>query len=162
QLHETVIEQNRTYRLITPLFGGGAIQQQYDEVTTIRGTEIRGQLRFWWRATCGSRCKDVATMKLQEHKIWGKAHKKNEQGPKHEETVQIEVDAPGNPKQIAPFLIKEREGRDPTSIPNEQSGIPSYAAFPVQPTRDDLKREKKSKPKEISKEGIVFNLKITF
>jgi len=41
--------------LITPLFGGGVEAGVPDESLPIRGTSIRGQLRFWWRAVIGHR-----------------------------------------------------------------------------------------------------------
>ncbi len=61
--------ENKTHRisvrydvlLATTMFGGGVDAGSQDvatndPVTPIRGTEIRGQLRFWWRATRGRRC----------------------------------------------------------------------------------------------------------
>lgn len=36
-------------KLITPLYGGGVESSTIDEKMPIRATEIRGQLRFWWR-----------------------------------------------------------------------------------------------------------------
>jgi CRISPR-associated protein Cmr1 len=39
--------------LITPLFGGGVEAQKINPEQLIRAPEIRGQLRFWWRATRG-------------------------------------------------------------------------------------------------------------
>ncbi len=36
-------------RLVTPLHGGGVKARESDEAMPIRVTEIRGQLRFWWR-----------------------------------------------------------------------------------------------------------------
>ncbi|MGK9451815.1 type III-B CRISPR module RAMP protein Cmr1 [Acidithiobacillus caldus] len=35
--------------LVTPLYGGGVRAGQVDPKMPIRGTSIRGQLRFWWR-----------------------------------------------------------------------------------------------------------------
>jgi|SRR5579875_337139 len=39
--------------LVTPLFGGGAEAGIPDESLPIRGTSIRGQLRYWWRIVIG-------------------------------------------------------------------------------------------------------------
>ncbi|KGQ21371.1 type III-B CRISPR module RAMP protein Cmr1 [Thermus filiformis] len=50
---EVVLE--RTYRLLTPLFGGGVEPKKADPVSVVRATEVRGQLRFWWRAVRGWR-----------------------------------------------------------------------------------------------------------
>ena len=53
--NNTTITQVREYELITPLFGGGVNPGEADPVTIIRGTAIRGHLRFWWRACRGGR-----------------------------------------------------------------------------------------------------------
>lgn len=65
----------RQYKLITPLFGGGTTPGEVDKKAPIRGTSIRGQLRFWWRATCGGRFGEdgLQAMKEREDEIWGAA-----------------------------------------------------------------------------------------
>jgi len=57
--------------LITPLFGGGVEAGAPDETMPIRGTSIRGQLRFWWRATRGARFANHHDLFEQHAKIWG-------------------------------------------------------------------------------------------
>ncbi|MEA2007957.1 MAG: type III-B CRISPR module RAMP protein Cmr1, partial [Chloroflexota bacterium] len=61
----------RRYKLITPLYGGGVGDNEADPVTVVRGTEIRGHLRFWWRATQGGRYSTIDEMRKAEGKIWG-------------------------------------------------------------------------------------------
>jgi CRISPR-associated protein Cmr1 len=132
---ENVITQVREYQLITPLFGGGVTPGEYDPVTIIRGTEIRGQLRFWWRATRAGRFKDTAELKRAEDQIWGAPSrkegqdKKEEQGVPHEETVQItvEVSSQGKGNSLYPFT-QDENGR--TKFHNDKA--PTYAAFPLQ------------------------------
>lgn len=68
---ENIIKQIRKYKLITPLFGGGAVTKKADEVKIIRETEIRGQLRFWWRAIRGGRFSSIPEMKKVEDSIFG-------------------------------------------------------------------------------------------
>ena len=59
-----LISQVRQYELITPLFGGGVEPAVADPVTVVRGSEIRGHLRFWWRACRGGQFGgDLARMK---------------------------------------------------------------------------------------------------
>src|SRR5438128_2380167 len=65
------ITQVRRYRLITPLFGGGVQPKEVDPIKAIRETGIRGQLRFWWRATRGTGT--LAEMKQREDALWGSA-----------------------------------------------------------------------------------------
>jgi len=43
----TYITETRSYRLITPLFGGGVKAGVNDPITPIRASGIRGQLRFY-------------------------------------------------------------------------------------------------------------------
>jgi CRISPR-associated protein Cmr1 len=126
---ENVITQVREYQLITPLFGGGVTPGECDPVTVIRGTEIRGQLRFWWRATRGGRFADIKALKEEEDKIWGAPYKKGEEGVPHEETVQItvEVSAQGKGNPLYPFT-QDNNGR--TKFHNDKA--PTYAAFPLQ------------------------------
>ena len=68
---ETIIRETREYELITPLFGGGAENKKADEVSVIRATEIRGHLRFWWRATRGGQFSTIEELKKHEDAIFG-------------------------------------------------------------------------------------------
>ncbi len=166
QVHDNTVEQHRKYRIITPLFGGGAIQQMSDEITTVRGTEVRGHLRFWWRATCAGHLPDVEAVKKREDLIWGKANKRKEQGPKREETIQIEVSLDKESERVAPFELKtfiDRNGEQK----NRQDWISStkvhpYAAFPLQFTQEERKQIPPPASRTVSKEGIEFTLTITF
>lgn len=67
-----IITQERRYELITPLFGGGAEPQQADPITVVRASEVRGQLRFWWRATRGGQFDgSLERMKAAEDALFG-------------------------------------------------------------------------------------------
>src|SRR5262245_19615123 len=69
---EAYTSQVHEYELMTPLFGGGVETQHADPVTIVRATEVRGQLRFWWRATRGGQFgEDLAKMKKAEDTLWG-------------------------------------------------------------------------------------------
>nr|HID14673.1 type III-B CRISPR module RAMP protein Cmr1 [Anaerolineae bacterium] len=75
------VHQVRIYKLITPLFGGGAEPQKPDEVTVIRASEIRGLLRFWWRATRGGQFGSLDELRCAEEAIWGSAAGEGKAGP---------------------------------------------------------------------------------
>jgi CRISPR-associated protein Cmr1 len=77
---EKMIVETREYKLITPLFGGGVEPNTPDPVTIIRATEIRGHLRFWWRATRGGQFKTIEDLKKAEDMIWGAAAKFDKDG----------------------------------------------------------------------------------
>src|SRR5438876_6898572 len=95
-----IIEQKRKYELITPLYGGGVttneddptITNRTDPITVIRATEIRGQLRFWWRAMRGAQSENDSDLKKREDALWGKAYEKGDKGISSDQTVQIVVD----------------------------------------------------------------------
>lgn len=80
-LEGTPIE--RRVRVVTLLHGGGPVASEGDhpqrptrkpdEVTPMRGASVRGQLRFWWRATHGCTAATVAEMRAREDQLWGNA-----------------------------------------------------------------------------------------
>lgn len=151
-----LIEQKREYKLITPLYGGGVTPAEADPVTIIRATEIRGQLRFWWRACRGWKFGgEGAAMKAEEDAIWGKAYKKGDQGLSSEQTIQIivEIDPSKPGESIKPFVVQRKRAR---SI----NDIPDYAAFPLQPDRDKLQQPQPHIP-DVRKE-VHFTLTIVY
>jgi CRISPR-associated protein Cmr1 len=168
-----VIEQIREYQLITPLFGGGVTPGEVDPLTPIRGAEIRGHLRFWWRATRGGEFGgDLAKMKEKEDAIWGKAsfkEKKNEADQAAEEqkekpirTVQIEVIVNRRGESKKPFDIQgNTSGRN---VPRP-ADVPGYATFLLLPTNDDLRQKTKEQIEAEMKRiqhNVQFTLKITY
>jgi CRISPR-associated protein Cmr1 len=139
---EQICTQVRAYRLITPLFGGGVLPAEADPVTIIRGSEIRGHLRFWWRACRGGQFNnDLQRMKEVEDKIWGAASKRetdkqhdseehqqqqtDKQQLEYKQSVQIEVKAkkPEDKDYVSPFIESDY---------NTASEVPKYLAFPLE------------------------------
>ncbi len=57
-------------KLVTPMYGGGVKVGEVDREMPIRASEIRGQLRFWWRVACGPFASSTE-MFDQERDIWG-------------------------------------------------------------------------------------------
>ncbi|MDO3411200.1 type III-B CRISPR module RAMP protein Cmr1 [Saccharibacillus sp. CPCC 101409] len=57
--------------LVTPMFGGGAKAGEVDGETPIRASAIRGQLRFWWRATRGAKFDTTYELRKRETEIFG-------------------------------------------------------------------------------------------
>src|SRR6266542_41064 len=133
--------QTREYELITPLFGGGVEPGVADPVTTIRATEIRGHLRFWWRATRGGQFNgDLEKMKEVEDAIFGAASSGDSS---HESSVTIKVAV----KNAGQTFSKDRNGVD---VYHPQSDC-GYAAFALrQMSAPELRR------------GIRFSLKIGY
>ena len=66
------IHEIRSYRIITPLLGGGAKVKHPDSQTVVRASALRGLLRFWWRAMRGGHSNgDIKWLKKREAEIWG-------------------------------------------------------------------------------------------
>jgi CRISPR-associated protein Cmr1 len=162
-----IITQVREYKLITPLFGGGVEKGEADPVTIIRGTEIRGQLRFWWRACRAGNYTTIKYLKEAEDKIWGAANKKptenknrdaneKKEGASSEEkqkgTVQIAVEQISEGTPDTPFEKNGKEKRN-------QRIAPVYGAFPLQPSDDD--KRNKVFPKNV-RQDVKFKLTISF
>jgi CRISPR-associated protein Cmr1 len=169
---EQVTTLTREYTLLTPLFGGGVEPTEYDPVTIVRATEIRGYLRFWWRACRGGDYKTLQELKAAEDAIWGKAHKKGDKDNlKYYQTVQIVVELPVyEVEEIRPFRIsqaKDKKGNLRYTAPYDKStDVPAYIAFPLQPTEQELAKNRPPKgPAPDSRpvyENIRFNLMLTF
>jgi CRISPR-associated protein Cmr1 len=66
-----LVSRDYSIRLITPLFGGGVEAGQPDPSFPIRGSSIRGQLQFWWRATCGARFSTRNELFNRHKEVWG-------------------------------------------------------------------------------------------
>ena len=61
--------------LITPMYGGGVVAGVNEQERPIRVPSIRGQLRFWWRATRGTAFTSLEELKKREAEIWGSTEK---------------------------------------------------------------------------------------
>jgi len=117
----------RRYKLITPLFGGGVEAQRADPITIIRGASVRGQLRFWWRATHGGQFNgNLKDMRARENAIWGSAAKKEEMnGGPSKVTLTTK-----NLIEGKPFAAVDNRGQPVTNL-GDQRSVYSYVAFPL-------------------------------
>lgn len=137
----------REYRLITPLFGGGEEPRLADSVTTVRPSEVKGQLRFWWRAIRGWQAEgDLGALLEKEEEIWGGVTKKQ-----HASRVLVEVETLDAGEEKHPF-IKQDGKRFPK---NDPSIAPGYVAFPLRETKDDPRNY----PVRV---GVRFRLRLRF
>lgn len=171
-----LIHQTRTYKLITPLFGGGIEPGVPDPSRLISGKAVRGHLRFWWRATRGGEFgDDLIRLKQEEGKIWGTSSLEvrmndldkviNEAAPSQ---VQIAVSIDKKGDEDCPFEAVWRPNQNgPQRIisqPREGSKAPPYVAFPLQPDSETIRRAKQ--PEDVKQKvvriGVTFTLKISF
>lgn len=139
-----LIVLERDYELITPLFGGGVKAGEVDSYTPIRGTSIRGQLRFWWRATrgaFGTGDAGLAELWKAEEALWGSSKKPS----------QIEVSV-HNIHKGKEFQATDSKN-NPVDVGDPDSRV-GYAAFPL--------RKEDSKPAGSVQEHVSFSLTLTF
>lgn len=156
KVREGYIIQERSYKLITPLFGGGVEPQNYDPVTVIRATSIRGHLRFWWRATRGGQYTTVEDLKKAEDALWGAASNDKGGGPSK---VEVVVRGAVEGKRDEPFQIVKNKRGQPDSKPRSGSKVPAYAAFPLQPRREEVAFGMKMQAVQMD---VAFTLTITY
>lgn len=158
-----LIEQTREYQLITPLYGGGVTPGEADPVTIIRATEVRGHLRFWWRACRGGLYGDSGKLKTAEDAIWGKAYKKGDPVVPQEHLIQIIVEQlkqkkPGD--ELEPFKIEKDNHNNNISKYDRKTDIPAYAAFPLQHSEEERRQQHPSR--KIVLDNVAFRLTILF
>lgn len=149
---KTIIRETREYELITPLFGGGVGPKHADEVSVVRTTEIRGHLRFWWRATCGGQFATTEEeLKKHEDAIFGSTD--------NHSALQIGVLSWNNQGEDSPFEIVSGSNNKPKVRPRNGSEVPSYAAFPLQPQTKGLKTGQKT---DSVTTGVRFKILVSF
>jgi CRISPR-associated protein Cmr1 len=133
-------------RLITPMFGGGVEAGEPDASFPIRGTSIRGQLQFWWRATRGSALGTTDELFHRHAEIWGTTEKASPVG------VEVRAVRTAAPRPCARYGWDPQAGRGQGGWrlyweePFRNSALP-YALFPFQgeapsPPRPDVKPKK--------------------
>lgn len=137
----------RSYKVITPLFGGGVEPQHADPITVVRASEIRGQLRFWWRATRGGQYgpDGLAAMKRDEDALWGSTSSPS--------LVQVEVRNVKEGELITSYQIWKKNKIIDVHMGDPDSPL-SYAAFPLRKT------ETGSTPGGL-RLGVSFDLVVT-
>ncbi|MCI0392594.1 MAG: type III-B CRISPR module RAMP protein Cmr1 [Acidobacteria bacterium] len=163
-----IITQRREYELITPLFGGGVEPGYADPVTIVRGTEVRGHLRFWWRATRGGRFDSLGAMKEAEDLLWGAPSRPD--APLHSK-VQVFVSVVNRGEDKPPFEVVKKlkkdgsvdlddRGRPKSQLQPNVNVAPAYAAFPLQPNQQEMRNIGwKSKP---LRDRVSFALTLTY
>lgn len=127
---DTVVHERR-YELITPLFGGGVKAGETDPITVINGKSVRGQLRFWWRATRGGQFgklpDPITKLREAEVAIWGAAsiEEKNLASK-----VEVTVTEWQRGKGVEVW-VDTKYGRKKVHV-SDQTSPYGYVAFPLQ------------------------------
>lgn len=137
---KTTAKQPLKIEFISPYFGGGIEAGSNDEKKLVRETSIRGQLRFWWRATVGAKY-PIDKMRDREAAIFGSTL--------------------GSPGKSSRVIIKVGDGNISNGIPYDYNSDisnnkffkngKSYVLFPFRETNYKGKSPK----------NLYFNLKIS-
>jgi CRISPR-associated protein Cmr1 len=127
---DAVIQQD--FELLTPLCGGSHQPHQNDPSLLVRGTSVRGHLRFWWRACRAGEFNSTRDMQAQENHIWGS------------------VDSPALVKVEVEILSVGVEGGDIRQFKDDV--VPAYIAFPMT-SRGAVGR---------AREDVAFRLRLRF
>jgi CRISPR-associated protein Cmr1 len=155
--------QEHRIRLVTPMFGGGVTPGEPDPSDPIRGTSIRGQLQFWWRATRGAACQTIEELIETHAAVWGSTGKAS--------PVEIELRdiRAAEPRPCARYVPSEQGKyrldwqspfRDPD--PPREGALP-YVLFPFQgepPSRKSAPEPEKPPASFI--ESASFTLRVRF
>lgn len=135
-----------TTRFLTPIFGGGVVTEDptnssfkpHDSVTPVRGGSVRGQLRFWWRATRGGNYTTIKDLYDAENELWGQA---SAPGLLHLVVTQQPTVSENLSSHLKMFEINQRgDGKFVlTNTNNDAENALKYIGFPLQPTNDRVK-----------------------
>jgi CRISPR-associated protein Cmr1 len=122
-----MVRDERTYRFLTPVFGGGVHvdgqKKPHDEVTPVRVPSIRGQLRFWWRACNPRGCRTTKELLEAEGAVFGSTTEPSPLG--------IAVARRPDPARDVAVL------RDKFGVVDERHGR-AYGAFPLRDTNQGV------------------------
>lgn len=123
-----MVTEIRKYEVITPLYGGGEEPGKPDSVTVVRAAEVRGHLRFWWRATRGGQFNgSLEKMMRREEEIWGSSGEKGKPGPSR---IVVSVLEANTGTKIDRKEVSTSKGKEIKEIADPRSPW-SYVAFPL-------------------------------
>lgn len=107
---------------VTPMFGGGHEVGKIDEERLVRESTIRGQLRFWWRATRGAAFANVYDLRKREAEIFGDTSRPS--------NVKVKVE---RLSEVEGFRFGAKDSRTPSYLfqqsNDKKQGSVSYECF---------------------------------
>ncbi len=136
------ISQKLEIQFLTSTFGGGTITNEAgqgsqfknaDPETPIRVPSIRGQLRFWWRATSGAWSGSLEEMREREQKIFGSTSTPS--------SLSVSVDA-GKVIPQPREIYETNSGQTSIKSKRGSEGL-CYGAFSLTPQNKDIEKNHK-------------------
>ena len=107
-------------RFLTPVMGGGVTPKRPDDRAPVRVPSIRGQLRFWWRAT--HRDLDLETLRRRETELFGGVS-----GTPTASAVSVRVVRPPRPGRA----LEGFQRGNAFALAHGASAAIAYGAFPL-------------------------------
>lgn len=139
-------EESFDIETVTPMIGGGPVPGAADRITPVRGTAVRGHLRFWWRAM--ARPQTLESLQKRESRLWGVA---SEPGLIDLSIENVRADDPIDNWTYYDEL-KKRLGSAALSA--------RYALFPLQ--KPSVREGREMKPRAGVTERVRFRLLLRF
>lgn len=129
-------------KLVTPMYGGGVEAGKVDREMPIRASEIRGQLRFWWRIAC-AHFVTSQEMYRRESEIWGGIGAEKPTASKVEVRVHLMKEFKPVPEAAFKYVDDDRPGNQGKfkAMPITEPWADGYALFSAQ---GKLSEDKKS------------------
>lgn len=135
-------KMNKTRRyalkIVTPMFGGGFRAGEVDMLNPVHAAGVRGNLRFWWRATLGAQYPTSQQLFAAEEELWGSMKRPGKVATR----IHIEVESLRNLqhclKSCAEYNPRKNDSTKFKSVPDPLNGYPLYAlqAFSGELSRD--------------------------
>lgn len=175
------IEETYKVTVVTPIFGGGVGKQAHDLELPVRPTEIRGQLRFWWRLLQqhGPRRLSGESLFESESEIFGKAAEGDGDASSR---IAVAIRLANQPAAVACQRIRDKKDRQERNgrrtearilkngkpvleavwnSPFDKPGI-SYALFGAQSEFDRDRITVTKEPAKLVTAGLEFLLQLGF
>ncbi|MBM3215927.1 type III-B CRISPR module RAMP protein Cmr1 [Candidatus Poribacteria bacterium] len=150
-----LVTKDYAIRLITPMFGGGVEAGSPDPSYPIRGTAIRGQLQFWWRATRGAVYPDKDALFERHAAVWGTTERAS---PVEIEVVDVQTDAPAS----CATYTRRNDGRLQLQWNSPFANTPlPYALFPFQGQLNRPRTDVEKQPADFIRQ-VSFVLRVRF
>jgi CRISPR-associated protein Cmr1 len=150
-------------RVITPIVGGGVEAMEPDAVDIVRLPEIRGILRWWWRALYAGEAEEPDALFRREAALWGGVDVPSRpQKTSYRSRVRLHsrILSPG---RVAPAGTHQ-PGRDgkPRAFPTWTLGKGlGYALFALQRTTDERRKFRgQAMPTRAVRTGVRFELAV--
>lgn len=118
-------------KVVTPMFGGGFEARTVDGIIPIRAAAIRGNLRYWWRATAGARYATAQELYAAEAALWGGASQEGKPGGPGRVALTVRVSNGGRATSASDLIPRATPQTGPQEgvflFPFDQQGGAQYA-----------------------------------